>query len=169
MSPHSREDLDVRWASDSGARDRVVRSEGRAKPSSKSSSSMVLGGGLGAAGLGRAVTLIVDTPSSSSSSSVDDESGGRMVYIWEEFLDGADLAAMPSRTCCAFAPPVFPKFISISQSSSSSLSDSASDAWMGSPSGKSKSASGHSSLGRTMVGAGMVVIVVNSRLVVAQY
>ena len=158
MSPHSRDDLDVRWARDNGRRDNVVRSEGSAKPSSKSSS-IGLGGCLDGKGLGRAATLMVDTPSSSSSSSVDGGGGGRMVNIWEAFLDDPDLAAMPLRTDCALAPPVFPKFISISQSSSS-LSDSASEAWMGSPSGKSKSASGHSSLGSTIVGAGMVVVIV---------
>jgi hypothetical protein len=59
----------------------------------------------------------------------------------------------------AFAPPVFPRDISVSQSSTS-LSDSASD-WVvrASPSGRSKSVSAHSSRGRMRDGAGTGVIV----------
>jgi hypothetical protein len=98
-----------------------VRSDGNAKSSSMSSSIGVCR--ILTIGFGRAATLIVDTPSSSSSSSVSgSDIGGRMVKIWdwgplEESDPGGILA-----TAVAFAPPVLPKSISTSQSSSPSTS-----------------------------------------------
>lgn len=56
----------------------------------------------------------------------------------------------------ATPPPLPPRSISTTQSSSS-LSD-ASEARMGSPSGKTKSASGHSSLANGVDGAGIADI-----------
>lgn len=147
---------------DKGANERRVRSDGRAKASSKSSS-MVVGSAL--AGIfGIAATLIVDAPSSSSSSNMG---GGRMVVTWEGPSESFDLAALPATTACALAPPVFPKSISTSQSSSSSLplSSSASVSWWrGSPSGRSKSASVHSSRADTNDGGGIVFIVLQIEL-----
>lgn len=83
LSPHSREFFDDRWLRDKGARESCVRSDGSAKASSKSSS-MGVWGRL-TMGLGRAATLMVDTPSSSSSSSIsgNDGGGGRMVKTCE--------------------------------------------------------------------------------------
>lgn len=71
---------------------------------------------------------------------------------WED-EDISDLATSPATTALTFAPPVGPKSNVISQSSSSSsLSEGA---WIGTPSGRSKSASGHSSRGKMRVGAGI--------------
>jgi len=67
----------------------------------------------------------------------------------------SDLLAKIALRDLGFEPPVLPRSISKSQSSSS-LSDGAGIA---APSGKSKSVSGHSSLGSTSVGAGTAVIV----------
>lgn len=163
FSPHSKEFLEPRWLREVGASDSLVRSAGRANPSSKSSS-MVWGSGcfgiLGMRFRGSAAALMVETPSSSSSSDSGCK-GGRIVIMVEVddedaivFFATPDLANIPATTAWALAPPVSPKSISISQSSSgSSLSEGA---WNGSPSGRSKSASGHSSRASTSVGAGIV-------------
>lgn len=61
-------------------------------------------------------------------------------------------AARLGRAVLTLAPPVSPRSISMSQSSTSSLSDSESRECRGPSSGRSKSASGHSSV---IGGAGM--------------
>lgn len=166
FSPHSSEFFEPLWFNDSGARESCVRSVGKEKASSKSSSTESIVGFTAvffAVIVGILEALIVETPSSSSEKSVD-WIGGRILIIEEpEDVEAvakeaaiSDLAAKPATTAFAFAPPVLPRSISRSQSSSSSLSG----AWSGAPSGKSKSASGHSSRGKIRVGAGMVFIVV---------
>lgn len=71
LSPHSNEFFEDLWLSERGRRESCVRSEGREKADSRSSSKKSgeedWAGGAG--GFGRTETLIVDTPSSSSSSS----------------------------------------------------------------------------------------------------
>ena len=125
-----------------------MSSAGNEKPSSKSSSM----GSMAGCALGLEATivdieaLIVDTPSSSSSTGGLGCRGGRMLMVW----DIKSNLAVDGVTTFA----VLTKSISRSQSSSS-LSDGAG---MGAPSGRSKSASGHSSRGKTSVGAGIVVI-----------
>lgn len=88
-------------------------------------------------------TLIVETPSSSSSSSMlVSERGGRIVNIWP----AEDIEKGTGDDGRAFAPPVGPRSMSMSQSSPSSSSMSLSvTTVIGCPSGRSKSASGHSS------------------------
>jgi len=100
---------------------------------------------------------MVDTPSSSPSSAGEVE-GGRIVNtedpndVNEEAK--ADRVGILAMTVWALALVVGQRFISMSRSSiSSSLSDGV---VMGAPSGRSKSASGHSSCERTRLGAGMV-------------
>ena len=72
-------------------------------------------------------------------------------------VDASDLESIPGATGLAFALPVEPNLNSTSQSSSSlsSLSEGAS---RGTPSGKSKSASGHSSGDKREAGARMVAM-----------
>ena len=124
--------MDTRWLRDKGARESWVSSAGREKPSSKSSStdSMV--------GFDRGFAVIVETekafmvetPSSSSSKGVVCM-GGRMFMT-----EGEEAELLSGLLISRFQ-------------SSSSLSDGA-GIWA--PSGRSKSASGHSSLSTTSVG-----------------
>lgn len=74
LSPHSSEFFEERWLRDKGASESCVKSDGRAKASSKSSS-MVGDWTFLTMGFGRAATLIVETPSSSSSSSLSRSDG----------------------------------------------------------------------------------------------
>jgi len=104
-------------------------------------------------------TLMVDRPSSSHSSAGEVE-GGRIVNtedpkdVSEEAK--ADRLGILAMTVWVLALIVGQRSISVSKSSiSSSLSDGV---VMGAPSGRSKSASGHSSCERTRLGAGMVGI-----------
>jgi len=136
-----------------------LRSEGKAIPSSKSSSIVLEAGGVCDVTLGVSLprALMVDTPSSSPSSAGEVE-GGRIVNtedpndVNEEAK--ADRVGILAMTVWALALVVGQRFISMSRSSiSSSLSDGV---VMGAPSGRSKSASGHSSCERTRLGAGMV-------------
>jgi len=136
-----------------------LRPEGKANPSSKSSSIVLEAGGVCDVTLGVSLprALMVDTPSSSPSSAGEVE-GGRIVNtedpndVNEEAK--ADRVGILAMTVWALALVVGQRFISMSRSSiSSSLSDGV---VMGAPSGRSKSASGHSSCERTRLGAGMV-------------
>ena len=136
-----------------------MRPEGKANPSSKSSSIVLEAGGVCDVTLGVSLprALMVDTPSSSPSSAGEVE-GGRIVNtedpndVNEEAK--ADRVGILAMTVWALALVVGQRFISMSRSSiSSSLSDGV---VMGAPSGRSKSASGHSSCERTRLGAGMV-------------
>ena len=136
-----------------------MRPEGKANPSSKSSSIVLEAGGVCDVTLGVSLprALMVDTPSSSPSSAGEVE-GGRIVNT-EDPNDvnkeaKADRVGILAMTVWALALVVGQRFISMSRSSiSSSLSDGV---VMGAPSGRSKSASGHSSCERTRLGAGMV-------------
>ena len=136
-----------------------MRSEGKAIPSSKSSSIVLEAGGVCDVTLGVSLprALMVDTPSSSPSSAGEVE-GGRIVNtedpkdVNEEAKAGR--VGILAMTVWALTLVVGQRSISMSRSSiSSSLSDGV---VMGAPSGRSKSASGHSSCERTRLGAGMV-------------
>jgi hypothetical protein len=134
-----------------------VSSAGREKASSKSSTTgSIVGCTARLATIVDIEALIVETPSSSSSETAV-RNGGRILIIGEDMIEEvrSELDVSPTMAVFAFAPPVLKKSISISQSSSS-LSDGG---CIGAPSGRSKSASGHSSLESTSVGAGIVVIV----------
>jgi len=130
-----------------------LRSEGKANPSSKSSSIVLEAGGVCDVTLGVSLpkALMVDTPSSSPSSAGEVE-GGRIVNTEDVNEEAkADRVGILAMTVWALGLVVGQR--SISMSRSSSLSDGV---VMGAPSGRSKSASGHSSCERTRLGAGMV-------------
>lgn len=132
-----------------------MRSEGKANPSSKSSSIVLEAGGVCDVTLGVSLprTLMVDTPSSSHSSAGGVE-GGRIVNT-EDPKDVSEEAKIDRLGILAMTAWALASVIG--QRSKSSISSSLSDGVvMGAPSGRSKSASGHSSCERTRPGAGMV-------------
>lgn len=80
-----------------------MRSEGKAKPSSKSSSIVDDVGRSVAIALRVPVALMVDTPSSSSSSSSEEMTGGRMVNMGDDCevereVRASDRTAIPAMT-----------------------------------------------------------------------